>query len=84
MRAKFENRSDIVRDMNSKAILYVNKEKLLEYKSNKNLINKHNRLSKDIYNIKSEIKELKKTINDFLQSMKENFKNEDRKNDRCL
>lgn len=81
MRAKFENRSDIVRDMNSKAILYVNKEKLQEYKSNKNIVNKYNNLSKEVYNIKNEIYNLKNTLTDFIKCVKENIHNEKSKND---
>lgn len=81
MRAKFENRSDIVRDMNSKAILYVNKEKLQEYKSNKNIINKYNNLSKEVYNIKKEINTLTNTLTYFIKCVKENIHNEKGKND---
>jgi len=81
MRAKFENRSDIVRDMNSKAILYVNKEKLQEYKSSKNVLNKYNRLSKEVYSIKNEINNLKSTLNDFIKCIKENINNEKSKDD---
>jgi len=40
MKLNFEHRSDIIRDNKNKAILYTNKEKLLEYKKNKNIINK--------------------------------------------
>ena len=76
MRAKFENRSDIVRDMNSKAILYVNKEKLQEYKSNKNIVNKYNNLSKEVRSIKNNIDTLKNTLTDFIKCVKENIHNE--------
>ena len=76
MRAKFENRSDIVRDMNSKAILYVNKEKLQEYKFNKNIVNKYNNLSKEVHSIKNDIYSLKNTLTDFIKCIKENFQNE--------
>jgi hypothetical protein len=81
MRAKFENRSDIVRDMNSKAILYVNKEKLQEYKSNKNIVNKYNNLSKEVRSIKNNIDTLKNTLTDFIKCVKENIHNEKGKND---
>ena len=81
MRAKFENRSDIVRDINNKAILYVNKEKLLEYKANKNILNKQNLLSKEIYGIKKEIHNIKDVLNDFIKCIKENIQNEKSKND---
>ena len=54
MKAKFENRTDIIRDIKNKAILYTNKEKLLEYKKNQNIINKQNKLSKEVINIKKD------------------------------
>jgi len=81
MRAKFENRSDIVRDTKTKAILYINKEKLMEYKTKKNLQNKYNGLAKEINIIKNEMKSLKSTLNEFITCIKENLKNENGKND---
>lgn len=81
MRAKFENRSDIVRDIKNKAILYINKEKLMEYKAKKNLQNKYSVLTKEINIMRDEIKSLKSTLNEFLTCMKENIKNENGKND---
>jgi len=76
MKLNFEHRSDIIRDNKNKAILYTNKEKLLEYKKNKNIINKQDKLSKEVINIKNDIKELKLIINELFIHMKENFKNE--------
>jgi len=79
MKANFENRSDIIRDMNNKAILYVNKEKLLDYKSKKELTNKYDNLTSDINNIKNEIKDLKNNLKELISCMKETLQNENRK-----
>lgn len=81
MRAKFEDRSDIVRDLNNKAILYVNREKLQEYKNKNNINAKYNGLTKEVIGIKNEIKELKKNISDLMNFIKENLVNENGKND---
>lgn len=76
MKAKFENRTDIIRDIKNKAILYTNKEKLLEYKKNQNIINKQDKLSKEVINIKKDLKEIQTCLNEILTYMKENSHNE--------
>lgn len=81
MRAKFEDRSDIVRDLNNKAILYVNREKLQEYKNKNNINAKYSGLTKEMIGMKNEIKELKKNISDLMNFIKENLVNENGKND---
>lgn len=81
MKAKFENRTDIIRDVKNKAILYTNKEKLLEYKKNQNMINKQNKLSKEVINIKKDIKQIQLCLDEILKYMKENIQNEKSKID---
>lgn len=66
IKANVEDRPDLVRDLNSKAILSIDKEKLSEYK-NKKIQNEKNYIyNKELNNIKQEIFELKKLMLNFI------------------
>lgn len=81
MRSKFENRNDIQRDIHSKAILFVDKEKLEEYKNKNNINNKFNFLSKEIINLKKDYKKINSNLSEILTCLKEILNNEKGKND---
>jgi len=81
MRAKFENRNDIERDIHTKAVLYTDKEKLNQYKNKINTNNKFNFLSKEIINIKKDFKQIKSDLSEVLTCLKEILENEKSKND---
>jgi hypothetical protein len=57
------DRPDLIRESCSNAILYTDKQKLEEYKSKNNLIQKHKNISKEIFYIKEDLKDIKENLN---------------------
>lgn len=59
---KVENHPDLVKDMNSKAVLNTNYAALLEYKRKQTMI-------QDIDNLKSDMSEIKELLNKIVLSL---------------
>lgn len=57
------DRPDLIRDSNTNAILYTDKQKLEEYKNKNNFIQKHKNISKEIFYIKEDLKDIKENLN---------------------
>jgi hypothetical protein len=66
-KALVEDRPDLVRDLHTKAILCVDKDKLNEYKNKKIYQNKHKTLNKEINNLKKDINEIKSMLTTIIQ-----------------
>lgn len=81
MRAKVENRKNLVRDLNNRALLFVDKEELKNYKQKINIENKYNKITKEVTLLKNEIKEIKNNMNTIISLLKENNPNEKSEND---
>lgn len=58
-KALVEDRPDLVRDLHTKAILSVDKEKLNEYKNKKIYQLKYKNLNKEINSLKKDVNEIK-------------------------
>jgi hypothetical protein len=81
MRAKVENRKNIVRDLNNRALLFIDKEELKNYKQKINLENKYNKLSKELTHVKNDLRILKDDLKSMISLLKENLSDEKGQND---